>query len=308
MTRDAPAIPFVKEFSFGYGKSEALSPLVRRVVARNPGPFTFTGTGTYIVGRDGDLAVIDPGPEDAAHLSALLAAVGAGRVGRIFVTHTHRDHCAGAQALAARTGAPVWGAGPHPDGDAIGAPALDEGGDRGFRPDRRLADGEVVAGDGWTIEAVATPGHLSNHLCYALREEGALFTGDHIMGWSTTVVAPPEGDMGDYLASLDKLLARDDRFYLPTHGAPIRKWKTFVRAVRAHRRSRDAQILEQLKIGRATIGDIVPVVYAGLDPRLHGAAALTVYAHLIRLIEIGAIDCDGAPSLKSRYRPIRGAV
>ncbi|GAB4528412.1 MAG: MBL fold metallo-hydrolase [Amphiplicatus sp.] len=298
-------IPFVKEFSFAYGEPARLSPLIRRVVANNPGPFTYTGTGTYIIGGDGAqaVAVIDPGPDDDAHLGALTAAIGAARVSHILVTHTHRDHCAGARRFAERTGAPVLAAGPHPvKHAACAAPALDEGADYAFRPDRRIADGEIIQGDGWTIEAVATPGHLSNHLCFALRKEKALFTGDHIMGWSTTVVAPPDGDMGDYLASLDKLLSRDDRVYYPTHGAPIEKPHSFVRAVRAHRLMRDRQILDELKKGRTRIREIAAAIYVDIDRRLLPAAALNVYAHLIRLARDGAVETDGAPAMDGEYR------
>lgn len=297
------AIPFVKEFPFAYGCADRLSPLVRRVIAKNPGPFTFTGSGTYIIGRDeGPLAVIDPGPRLDAHLDALVEAIGNATVSDILVTHTHADHCGGARAFAERTGAPIRAMGSHPRrGKTPDAPALDEGADRSFRPDHVISDGDRIAGPGLTLEAVATPGHLSNHLCFALVEERALFTGDHIMGWSTSVVAPPDGDMGDYLRSLDKLLARDDAIYYPTHGAPILKPKAFVRAIRTHRRIRDGQILGELKKGRTRIDEIVPVIYADIDKRLHMAAALNVYAHLIRLVETGAARCDGAPAMGSRY-------
>lgn len=298
-----PDIPFVTDFDPAYGEAVAVSPLIRRVVARNPGPFTYTGTGVYIVGRPdgGDLAVIDPGPDDPDHLAALGSTVGGARVACVLVTHTHRDHCAGARRFADAAQAPVLAAGPHPTGGDK-APGLEEGADLAFRPDREIRDGEVVDGDGWTIETVATPGHLSNHLCFALREENALFTGDHIMGWSTTVVAPPEGSMGDYLKSLDRLLARSDTIYYPTHGAPIERPHRYVRATRAHRLMRDAQILDQLKKGRNDIRDLVSVMYADIDPRLHKAAALNVFAHLIRLVETGTVTTEGTPSLGSRYR------
>lgn len=295
----------MKEFSFAYGEAARLSPLIRRVIAHNPGPFTYTGTGTYVIGAGEaqTVAVIDPGPDDEAHLNALMAAIGVAEVSHILVTHTHRDHCAGARRLAVRTGAPILAAGPHPVQDAArDAPALDEGADYAFRPDRQLADGDIIRGAGWTIEAIATPGHLSNHLCFALREEKALFTGDHVMGWSTTVVAPPDGDMGDYLASLDKLLARDDRIYYPTHGAPITQPRRFVRAVRAHRLMRDRQILGELKKGRTRIKEIAAAIYADIDRRLLPAAALNVYAHLIRLVRVGAVATDGAPAMEGRYR------
>lgn len=298
------AIPFVKDISFEYGRPDRLSPLVRRVIADNPGPFTYTGSGTYIIGSDrGPLAVIDPGPKSIEHLEALLAAIGSARVSHILITHTHSDHCGGARAFADRVGAKISAAGPHPIAKKEhDAPALDEGADYSFRPDVILKDGDAIAGAGWTIKAVATPGHLSNHVCFALAEEKALFTGDHIMGWATTVVAPPDGDMGAYLASLDKLLLRNDVVYYPTHGAPILKPKPFVRAVKAHRRIRDGQILNQLRKGRTRIKEITEAIYADVDRRLHGAAALNVYAHLIRLIETGAVATDGAPAMESKYR------
>ncbi|MFN0022337.1 MAG: MBL fold metallo-hydrolase [Parvularculaceae bacterium] len=305
-------IPFVKDISFVYGRPDQLSPLVRRVICENPGPFTFTGSGTYIVG-DGDnirngggpVAVIDPGPDNEAHRAALIAAIGNAPVSHVLITHTHADHCGGARAFAARVGAPILAAGPHPVADkADDAPALEEGGDYAFAPDLIMRDGERVSGVGWTLEAVATPGHLSNHLCFALAEEKTLFTGDHVMGWSTTVVAPPDGDMGDYLASLDKLLAREDSVYLPTHGAPIGKPRSFVRAIKTHRLMRDGQILEHLRQGKSRIKDIVPAIYADIDKRLHGAAALNVHAHLIRLVRTGAAACDGPPTLNAGYRAI----
>jgi glyoxylase-like metal-dependent hydrolase (beta-lactamase superfamily II) len=297
-------IPFVKSFPFAYGEAAAVSPLVRRVIAKNPGPYTFTGSGTYIIGREGgSLAVIDPGPDDAAHVDALVAAIGKGRVTHIFITHTHRDHCGAAAAFAERVGAPTLAFGCHPDGDGT---SVEEGADRDFRPDQFIGDGATFEGDGWTIAAVATPGHLSNHLCYDLKEEAALFTGDHVMGWSTTVVAPPDGDMGDYLDSLEKLLARDDRRYYPTHGAPIDKPLPFVRAIRAHRRMRDGQILDQLMKDRAQIADMIPHMYQGLDKRLQGAAAMNILAHLIRLQRIGAVEADGPPGLRARFRLAKG--
>ncbi len=299
------AIPFVKEIDFDYGRADRLSALIRRVICNNPGPFTFTGSGTYIVGREGrDVAVIDPGPANDAHLAALVAAIGDARVSHILITHTHSDHCGGARALAARVKAPIFAAGPHPVADKkLDAPALDEGADYAFAPDSLLRDGDLIEGDGWTIATVATPGHLSNHLCFALPEESALFTGDHIMGWATTVIAPPDGDMGAYFDSLDKLLARDDAIYYPTHGAPIENPKPFVRAIRTHRRIRDGQILDQLKKGRTRISEITEIIYADIDRRLHEAAALNVYAHLIRLVKTGAVTCDGAPAMTSVYQP-----
>lgn len=300
------ALPFVTSFAFDYGAPMRLSDRITRVIARNPGPFTYTGTGTYIVAHDGAAAVIDPGPELIDHHHALIAALDGRPVSHVLVTHTHRDHCALARAFADAVGAPVCAFGAHPARDPEeDAPALEEGGDYGFRPDLALAGGERLQGEGWTISAVHTPGHLSNHLCFSLDEEGALFTGDHVMGWATTVIAPPDGDMGAYLGSLDALLAREDRIYLPTHGAPIEKPKAFVRAVRAHRAMRDGQILAELRKGRTRIKDIVGALYADVDPRLHGAAALNVFAHLIRLVNIGEAVCDGAPAMAAQYGAAR---
>ena len=294
-------IPFVKDIDFVPGAPDVVLPGVRRVIANNPGPFTYTGSGTYIIG-DGEVAVIDPGPDREDHIDALMAALDGERVSHILITHTHLDHCGGARAFAERSGAPILAFGAHPVRERENdAPALDEGADYAFRPDETIGDGAVIEGPGWRIEAVHTPGHLSNHLCFALPQEKALFTGDHIMGWATTVVAPPDGDMDAYLKSLDALLARDDEIYLPTHGAPLKAPQRFVRAVRTHRLMRDAQIVEQVGKGRGRIKDMVAAMYADVDKRLHGAAALNVLAHLIRLVRIGTVVCDGEPGLKARY-------
>lgn len=295
------SIPFVRDIDFAYGEPDEILPGVRRVIANNPGPYTFTGSGTYILGA-GEVAIIDPGPNRENHTDALIAATHGEKITHILITHTHCDHCGNARDLANRTGAKVYGFGPHPVADKIDdAPALDEGADYKFSPDIIISDSDVVEHGNWRVEAVHTPGHLSNHLCFAMPEHKALFTGDHMMGWATTVVAPPDGDMGDYLESLDKLLARDDEIYFPTHGAPIKKPRRFVRAVKTHRLMRDAQILDQLRQGRDTIRKITPVMYADVDPRLHKAAALNVYAHLIRLVRIGTVSCDGKPALDSSY-------
>ena len=299
-----PSIPFVKNIDFKPGAPDTVLPGVRRVIADNPGPFTYTGTGTYLIGTR-DVAVIDPGPDDGDHLDALEAAIGAARVSHILITHTHSDHCGGAKRFAERTGAPLVGFGAHPvKSREHDAPALDEGADYGYAPDEIIGDGAVIETDEWRIEAVHTPGHLSNHLCFALPAHKALFTGDHMMGWATTVVAPPDGDMGAYLDSLDLLLARDDEIYLPTHGAPIKTPHRFVRAVKAHRLMRDAQILDQLGKGRTQIKDMVAAMYADVDPRLHKAAALNVLAHLIRLVRTGRATCAGEATLQSEYRSV----
>ncbi|MBF0666286.1 MAG: MBL fold metallo-hydrolase, partial [Brevundimonas sp.] len=241
-------IPFVRQLDVAYGRCEAVSPLVRRVIAANPGPFTFTGTGTYVVGRSDPgaaVAVIDPGPPDETHLAALLAAVEGQTVSQVLVTHTHRDHSPLARPFAAAVGAPMLAARP-PARIVHASGALDEDDDEAFKPDVILFGGEVVAGDGWTLEALATPGHASNHMAFSLREENALFSGDHVMGWSTTVIAPPDGDMAAYMASLEAVIARGFSTIWPTHGAPITDPGPFLEAYRAHRLEREAQILAQL--------------------------------------------------------------
>ena len=291
---------FIRQFEPSYGRLTAVTPLVRRLVAHNPSAFTAWGTGTYVVGRNA-VAVIDPGPDDAAHIDTLLRELGDERVAQIIVTHTHIDHSPGARILQARTGAPITGCGPHARVGAHDEP-VEEGGDFEHQPDRLLQDGDSVAGAGWTLTAVHTPGHTSNHLCYALAEEQALFSGDHVMGWSTTVVSPPDGDMTHYMASLEKLLARDDQVLYPTHGAPVIQPKTFIAQLIAHRRERENQILAVLGDGPALIPALVAKLYAEVDPRLHQAAARSVLAHLIGLIDSGRVRCDGTPAAGSEYR------
>jgi glyoxylase-like metal-dependent hydrolase (beta-lactamase superfamily II) len=279
---------------FEYGRVDRVSPLIRRVVANNPGPFTFKGTGTYIVGR-GNVAVIDPGPDDGDHLRALLEASEGEQVTTILVTHDHADHAPLADALARDTGALIIGCRPHPSRQAAPAPGLEEGLDRLYRPDRVPADGEAIAGPGWTLRALATPGHTSNHLCFALEEENALFTGDHVMGWSTTVVVPPDGNMTDYYASLRKVIDGGYATLWPTHGPPVTEPEPFLRAYLGHRLRREAQILEALGRGPATVDALVGELYAGLDPRLLRAAAASVLAHLLHLVGTGQVVADGDP-------------
>ena len=293
-------IDFLRDFSFAHGVAETLSPLIRRVVARNPSPFTFKGTGTYIIGR-GSVAVIDPGPALPEHMEALRAALVGETVSHILVTHTHLDHSPAAAALKRATGAPTLGFGPHGTTRSEGA-GSEEGADRDFVPDLALRDGDVVEGKGWRMAVVHTPGHTSNHLCFALDEEKVLFSGDHVMGWSTSVIAPPDGDMAAYLRSLEKLLGRNDARYWPTHGPSIPDPKAHVHAFIAHRRARADAILQQLAAGDATVPAMVAAIYAGLDPRLGAAAGRSVFAHLIALIEEGRVACDGPPSIAARYR------
>ncbi len=265
---------------------QPLTPLVRRVLAANPSPFTFTGTQTYIVGQ-GDVAVVDPGPADPAHIDAILAATRGERIAAIVCTHTHRDHSPAAAPLKAATGAAIIGCAPLSLDDD--GPRADAAFDRSYAPDRILVDGERLNGPGWTLEAVATPGHTSNHLCYHLPEENALFTGDHVMGWSTTVVSPPDGDMADYMRSLDKLRARSDAIYYPAHGEPVTNPQQFVRGLAGHRKQRERQIMRLLESGEGIIADMVPTMYAGIDERLYGAAGRSVLAHLIDLRDRGLV-------------------
>ena len=291
-------IPFRRELEFEYGKLQAVSPLIRRVVARNPGPFTLHGTGTYVVGH-GRVAVIDPGPTLPEHIDALLHALRGETIEQILVTHTHADHSPASAAVKQAAAAPTHGYGPH----AAGAgPAVEEGGDRAFVPDRVLRDGDTVSGPGWHLTAVHTPGHTSNHLCFALTEERVLFSGDHVMGWSTSVIAPPDGNMRDYLRSLAKLLEREDATYWPTHGPAIKAPKPFVHAFLEHRREREAAILHRLAEGDTDIPAMVRAIYVGLPQVLHGAAGRSVLAHLIELVADGRVECEGPPTVAARYR------
>lgn len=284
------------------GLAEDVEPLVKRVLAPNPSPYTFTGTQTYVVGEPGgpDCAVIDPGPADAAHIEAIIAAIGGRRVLAIMCTHTHRDHSPAAAPLAELTGAPIVGCAPLVvDSDL---PRSDEAFDSSYAPDRVLADGEGMRGTGWTLIAVATPGHTSNHLCYALEQSGALFTGDHVMGWSTSVVVPPDGDMGAYIASLEKLLAREDRRYYSAHGAVIERPRQLVRGMIGHRRQREIQILRLLSEGARPVSRFIPEMYKGIDPRLVPAAEMSVTAHLLDLEKRGAVRRDGPPGAEVWHR------
>jgi len=295
-------IPYVREIDIEYGRCDQVSPLIRRVTANNPGPFTFKGTGTYIVGR-GEVAVIDPGPDDPAHLEAILAAIPGERVTHILITHHHSDHSPLAGALKARTGATIYGcavAG-HEEEDT-GEVKMEAGHDHDFRPDVSLCAGGEVSGPGWTIEAIPTPGHTSNHICFALKEENCLFSGDHIMGWSTTVITPPDGDMTDYLASLDRIRARNFDTLWPTHGPPIRDVDAFIAAYIEHRQERVDQILNALAAGPARINQLVPRLYADVDARLHPAAARSMLAAMIHLVRRGELKADGAPGPESEYR------
>lgn len=272
------------------GTAEQLEPLVRRVLAANPSAFTFTGTQSYVVGAGNEVAVIDPGPDEPEHLRALLDAIGPARLTAIVCTHTHRDHSPAAAPLAELTGAPVIGCAPLAISDS--GPRSDAPFDQTYAPERVLADGESLSGPGWTLTAVATPGHTSNHLCFALEESGALFTGDHVMGWSTSVIAPPDGDMSAYMASLQKLYDRTDRVFYPAHGAQVDKPQQLVRGMMGHRRQRERQIVRLLEEGLATIEELVPRMYQGVDRVLWPAAGRSVLAHLLDLERRGLAVAD----------------
>ena len=297
-------IPFDKTFGLVPDVPETFAPGVRRIVADNPGPFTFKGTLTYIVGQ-GKVAIIDPGPDDPKHTAAVLNAVRGETVTHIFVTHTHRDHSPAVPAIKAATGAKVLAEGPHRPARPLHIGEinpLDSSGDMDFRPDQALADGDVVTGGGWELEAVATPGHTANHMAFALRGKDILFSGDHVMGWSTSIVAPPDGAMSDYMASLEKLTRRTEAVYLPGHGGAIRNAPKFVQHYIRHRQGREESILHRLAKGAANIPTIVRAVYIGLDARLVRAAGLSVLAHLEDLVARGVVATDGPPSISGTYR------
>lgn len=299
------ALVFDREFDPRRGEAVEVAPGVRRVTAPNAGPFTFAGTNTFLIGND-ELAVLDPGPPDAAHVAALLDAIGDARVAHILVSHTHRDHSPAARLLQAQVDAPILAAGPHRPARALHAgekAVLDAASDYDFRPDVALADGAVVEGADYRLEAVATPGHTANHLAFALLGKDLIFTGDHVMGWSTSIVAPPDGSMADYMASLERLLARPERRYMPAHGGEIRDGPAYARELREHRRMREAAIMERLRRGDRSVDELVRRVYDGLDPRLVPAAALSTLAHLEDLVERGVAAADGPPSLAARYWP-----
>ncbi|MFC4174232.1 MBL fold metallo-hydrolase [Microvirga sp. GCM10011540] len=286
------------------GECVRVSPLVRRIVANNPGPITFTGTCSYIVGT-GRVAIVDPGPDLPEHIDALLHAVRNETITHILVTHTHRDHSPAARAVKEATGAQLVGCSQHRSARPLfegEVNLLETSSDRDYAPDRELTEGDRIEGPGWSLTALATPGHMANHLAFTLPEEKALFSGDHVMAWSTTVVAPPDGSMGEFMASLDKLKGREESVYWPGHGGPVRDPGRFVRALIHHRRQREVSILNRLAAGDRTIPAIVAAIYQGLKPALVGAAGLSVFAHLEDLVARGLVRTDGTPCLDGEYR------
>ena len=293
-------IPFRRDLDFEYGVSAAVSPNIRRVVANNPSPFTLYGTGTYILGH-GNVAVVDPGPADPAHIEALLAATRGETITHLLVTHTHADHSPGCALLRESCDAPTYGYGPHGAGKLEEGVVVEEGGDMDFDPDVQVRDGQMIEGDGWSVECVYTPGHTSNHICYQLREERALFSGDHVMGWSTSIVSPPDGDMQNYMASLELLLERDDALYWPTHGPAITAPKPHVEAFIAHRVEREEQIRACLEDGVPRIREMVPTMYADLPEFMYPAAARSVFAAMVYLVQRGEVTCRGEIAVDAEY-------
>ena len=299
------ALKFDTGFDPAYGQGVGVAPDVQRITARNPSPFTFHGTNSYIVGRD-TLAVIDPGPDDETHLRTLLDVIAGRPVSHIFISHTHRDHSPLAARLKERTGAVVLAEGPHRPARPLHigeTNALDASADTAFAPDIALPDGRLVDGDGWSIRTVLTPGHTANHAAFALEGTGILFSADHVMAWATSIVAPPDGAMADYMASLDRLIERGDRLLLPGHGGPVTAPRSFMRGLKTHRKMRERAILERVRAGDRTIVDMVKAIYRDTDPRLHGAAGLSVLAHLEDLVARGQVTTDAAPAIDGIFTP-----
>ncbi|MBX2882472.1 MAG: MBL fold metallo-hydrolase [Granulosicoccus sp.] len=294
-------IPFNREHDVRYGELETLTPSLRRMTANNPSAFTFRGTGTYIVGK-GEVAVIDPGPALQDHVDALVASLGGETITHILVTHTHVDHSPACALLQQVVDAPTYALGPHGMGRLPDNLAADEGGDFAFRPDVTLVDGQFVEGKDWRLECIHTPGHTSNHLCFGDNDNKALFSGDHVMGWSTSIVSPPDGNMGDYMRSLQRLLARDDDVYWPCHGGPIYRPQEFVRAFIAHREAREQQVLECLRDGPKTIQTMLPTIYPDLAPALYPAAHRSILATINYLVEKGEVCAHSEIQANAQYR------
>jgi glyoxylase-like metal-dependent hydrolase (beta-lactamase superfamily II) len=297
----AVQIPFRRELEFDYGHSDRLGPRIRRVIARNPSPFTLYGTGTYILGN-GQVAVIDPGPADPAHIQAILDATRGETISHVLVTHTHTDHSPGCALLKKKIDAPTFAYGPHGAGKLEEGVPVEEGGDMDFQPDELVRHGDVIEGGDWSVECVYTPGHTSNHMCFQLREDKALFTGDHIMGWSTSIISPPDGDMAAYMASLELLLGRDDEVYWPTHGPRIEHPKELVRAFIDHRLEREAQIRACVAKGVGNIRDMVPIMYTTTPEFMFPAAARSVLAAVEYMVKKGDLVAEGTVSLDGFYR------
>ena len=296
----ATEIPFNRKFEVNYGEIENVAPGIRRITANNPSPFTFRGTGTYILG-EGNVAIIDPGPDQPEHVKAIVEGLKNETISHILITHTHNDHSPAAKALKEITGAPTYGFGPHGSGKPALKPTAQVGGDMDFRPDEKTQDGSVIYGNDWIVSCLHTPGHTSNHICFSWDEEKVLFPGDQVMGWSTSIVSPPDGDMGDYMRSLDKLMSRDDKIYYPTHGPEILEPQKLISAFQDHRREREEKILECLKLGNDTIDQMVQTVYQDVSESLHAAAARSLFATVIYLVEQKKVEAIEGLDIDGRY-------
>ena len=296
----ATEIPFNRNFEVNYGEIENVAPGIRRITANNPSPFTFRGTGTYILG-EGNVAVIDPGPDQPEHVKAIVEGLKNETISHILITHTHNDHSPAAKALKEITGAPTFGFGPHGSGKPSLKPTSQAGGDMDFRPDEKTQDGSVIYGDDWSVSCLHTPGHTSNHICFSWDKEKVLFPGDQVMGWSTSIVSPPDGDMGDYMRSLDKLIVRDDKIYYPAHGPEILEPQKLISAFQDHRREREENILECLKLGNDTIDQMVKTVYQDVSESLHAAAARSLFATVIYLVEQKKVEAIDGLDIDGRY-------
>ena len=297
----ATKIPYRRELAFEYGQIEQIAPGIRRVIANNPSPFTFYGTGTYILGSD-NVAVIDPGPADPAHIQAIVDGLAGETISHVLITHTHMDHSPGCALLKEHSDAPTLAFGPHGAGKLEQGVPVEEGGDMDFQPDQLINHGDVIEGGDWSVECVYTPGHTSNHMCFALREQKALFTGDHVMGWSTSIISPPDGEMMAYMVSLELLLERDDEVYWPTHGPCITDPKTHVKAFIEHRREREAQILDCIGSGVELINEMVPKMYSDTPEFMYPAAARSVLAAMEYLVQRGMVISDGGVAMDASYR------
>ena len=296
----ATEIPFNRNFEVNYGEIENVARGIRRITANNPSPFTFRGTGTYILG-EGNVAIIDPGPDQPEHVKAILEGLKNETISHILITHTHNDHSPAAKALKEITGAPTYGFGPHGSGKPALKLTAQVGGDMDFRPDEKTQDGSVIYGNDWSVSCLHTPGHTSNHICFSWNEEKVLFPGDQVMGWSTSIVSPPDGDMGDYMRSLDKLMSRDDKIYYPTHGPEILEPQKLISAFQDHRREREEKILECLKLGNDTIDQMVKTVYQDVSESLHAAAARSLFATVIYLVEQKKVEAIEGLDIDGRY-------
>ena len=296
----ATEIPFNRNFEVNYGEIENVARGIRRITANNPSPFTFRGTGTYILG-EGNVAIIDPGPDQPEHVKAILEGLKNETISHILITHTHNDHSPAAKALKEVTGAPTYGFGPHGSGKPALKLTTQTGGDMDFHPDEKTQDGSVIYGNDWSVSCLHTPGHTSNHICFSWDEEKVLFPGDQVMGWSTSIVSPPDGDMGDYMRSLDKLISRDDKIYYPTHGPEISEPQKLIAAFQDHRREREEKILECLKFGNDTIDKMVQTVYQDVSESLHAAAARSLFATVIYLVEQKKVEALEGLDIDGRY-------